>query len=93
LPHRKNTPGIPSGWTAIVANDQPYVANFVKEFVNIVRSERQSQKNVLPALLQGWFGPDAGRPGTRYEVAFKPVGDCLQMEPIAPHETTTLTEG
>jgi hypothetical protein len=47
LPDRKKTPGVPSGWVEVLANGQPHVANFVKEFVNVVRTDRDSDGNVL----------------------------------------------
>jgi superfamily II DNA or RNA helicase len=86
LPDRKNNPGIPFGWVDVLANDQPHVANFAKEFVNVVRTDRESETNVLADIIRGWFGPDAGRPGTRYEVAFEPAGDALQMLPVVIHQ-------
>ena len=49
-----------------------------------------SQENVLPAIAHDWFGPDAGRPGTRFEVAFEPTGDSLRMEPVG--RTTTAVK-
>ena len=54
----------------------------VKQFVNVVRTDREAEKNVLAEIVRGWFGPDAGRPGTRFEVAFESAGDRLQMEPV-----------
>jgi hypothetical protein len=92
LPDRKKIPGVPSGWVAVIANDRPQVANFAKEFVNVVRTDRESEANVLAELIHGWFGPDAGRPGTRYEVAFEPVGDLLRMDPIAVRQSTPSAE-
>ena len=39
---------------------------------------RSAAKNELPALLRGWFGPDAGAPGTRHQVKLsKENGDWL----------------
>ena len=82
LPDREKTPGVPSDWVEILVNGQPHVANFVKQFVNVVRTDREAEKNVLEDIVRGWFGPDAGRPGTRFEVAFESAGDRLQMEPV-----------
>ena len=86
LPDRRENPGIPSGWVNVLANDQPYVANFVKEFVNVVRTDPQSETNVLADIIRGWFGADAGRPGTRYEVAFEPADDAFRMRPVVIHQ-------
>jgi len=88
LPDRKKTAGIPSGWCDVVINDRPHVANFVMEFINVIRTDRESKENVLPAIAHDWFGPDAGRPGTRFEVSFEPTGDSLRMEPVG--RTTTV---
>jgi hypothetical protein len=32
--------------------------------------------NELPTLLREWFGPDAGLPGTSFEVEFHREGDA-----------------
>ncbi len=82
LPDRRRTAGVPEGWVDVMANDQPYVANLVKEFVNVIRTNRESQDNILAEILRGWFGPDVGRPGTRYEVVFEIAGDELRMTPV-----------
>jgi len=92
LPDRKKTPGVPSGWVEVLSNDQSFTMNFVKEFVNVVRTDRESDENVLTDMVRGWFGPDAGRPGTRYEVAFEPVGDRLKMEPVTLQTSATGAE-
>ena len=92
LPDRKKTSGVPSGWVEVLANGKPHVANFVKEFVNVVRTDRESESNVLAEIVHGWFGPDAGRPGTRYEVAFEPAGERLRMEPVAVRQATQTAE-
>jgi hypothetical protein len=86
LPDRQMNAGIPFGWVDVLANDQPHVANFAKEFVNVVRADRESEANVLADIVRGWFGPEAGRPGTRYEVAFEPADDALRMLPVVIHQ-------
>lgn len=92
LPDRKKTPGVPSGWVEVLANDRPYVVNFVKEFVNVVQTDLDSDENVLAELVRGWFGPDAGRPGTRFEVAFEPAGNQLRMQPVTLQEAESTAE-
>ena len=92
LPDRKRTPGVPSGWVEVLANNRSFVVNFVKEFVNVVRTDRESEENVLADLVRGWFGPDAGRPGTRFEVAFEPTGDQLRMQPVTLQEAESAAE-
>jgi SOS-response transcriptional repressor LexA len=40
--------------------------------------------NALPTLLREWFGPDAGLPGTSFEVEFHRDGPNWHVAPIAP---------
>jgi superfamily II DNA or RNA helicase/diadenosine tetraphosphate (Ap4A) HIT family hydrolase len=70
LPDREQHPEIPLGWTPVVADGSEYEGNFVKVALNVVRKEG-SETNVLPGLLHGWFGEDAGRPGTNCQVVFE----------------------
>lgn len=65
--NRAENPGLPEGWTPLVANGQRYKGNFVKVALNVVQKEG-SERNELPAILRQWFGPDAGAPGTRHQV-------------------------
>ena len=90
LPSRVTSPGIPSGWVDVTANDQHYVAKFAKEYVNVVRVSRDADDNVLADIVRGWFGPDAGKPGTRYYVTFLPCGDGFRMTPTG--HTAAVTE-
>jgi superfamily II DNA or RNA helicase/diadenosine tetraphosphate (Ap4A) HIT family hydrolase len=80
LPDRDNAPGLPSGWTSIRTSEGPYEANFAKIAMNQLR-EPDGSGNVLAQVLRKWFGPDAGLPGTRFEVAFTPEADGYLMEP------------
>src|SRR5690606_25161474 len=80
LPDRAKTPGIPEGWQRVLIDDKPHEANFVKVAVNVVRAEG-GEENVLPAILRGWFGPDAGRPGTSHSVVLEQVGDEWTIRP------------
>ena len=82
LPSRTSTPGIPTGWVNILANDTPHVANFAEKFVEVVQQESRSDHNVLADIMYGWFGADVGQPGTRCHVAFETVGDALRMQPV-----------
>lgn len=80
LPSRDSLPGLPAGWTAIEANQKPYEANFSKIAINVVRIPGK-EGNVLADILRGWFGPDAGLPGTAQRVSFVRIGDVLMMSP------------
>jgi hypothetical protein len=74
LPDRELHAGIPSGSTPVEFNGEWYQANFVKIALNVVQKEG-SDNNVLPEILYGWFGPDAGRPGTDFHVLFEKLED------------------
>ena len=80
LPDRESHAGIPSGWTPVEFNGEWYQANFVKIALNVVQKEG-SDTNVLTELLQGWFGPDAGRPGTDFHVLFEKLDDGWHARP------------
>ena len=81
LPDRSKTPGIPSGWQSVVANAEPCSANFVKVAINVMRSEGK-EGNVLPDVLLGWFGEDAGQPGTASRVVFDWKDNTYVMRPL-----------
>ena len=55
-------------------------ANFVKVAINVVR-RADSDENVLPEVLRSWFGPDAGKPGTRHYVVLHREGDIWALRP------------
>lgn len=83
LPDRNKFPGLPEGWTKVVCDNQSYDANFVKIAVNVMRADG-SQENVLPRVLRGWFGPDAGLPGTSFRVSLDNDSESgeWQLRPI-----------
>jgi SOS-response transcriptional repressor LexA len=54
---------------------------FAKEFCNVARPAG-AQRNQLPDLLRGWFGPRAGQPGTAFQVRFHAAPDGLWVEPV-----------
>jgi hypothetical protein len=39
-------------------------------------------QSALPTLLRDWFGPDAGLPGTSFEVEFHRDGDGWHAAPL-----------
>ncbi len=81
LPDREKVAGIPYGWTDVLIDGQPHEAKFAKQFVNVLRVAG-SEENVLADVLRNWFGPDAGMPGTRFEVAFLSTEDAYTMVPV-----------
>ncbi len=82
LPSRDTTPGIPEGRQPIIANGKEYMANFVKIAVNVVTEPDQTE-NMLPSILQGWFGEGAGQPGRSQRVVFERLNDRYQLQPLA----------
>ncbi|MCA9797239.1 MAG: hypothetical protein KC910_35760, partial [Candidatus Eremiobacteraeota bacterium] len=75
---RGKVASVPTGWTPVMVDGRLYEANFVKVAVNVMR-EPGGKANVLGDVLRGWFGEDAGRPGTRHRVVFRRVGDGWEM--------------
>ena len=71
----------PEGWTDVTIEGESYRANFVKVAVNVIQ-RADSKENELPALIRGWFGPDAGLPGTNFLVAFERSSARYSMTPV-----------
>lgn len=88
LPDRRTAPGLPQGTTPVMVNDQPHEADFVKVALNVVR-ETGSTRNVIARLLRGWFGPDAGAPGTDHSVSLSRWDAGWVLEPIATGSMTS----
>jgi hypothetical protein len=68
---------------------QTYSANFVKVAVNVVRrvgQEEDNAENELPRILRGWFGPDAGAPGTRHAVELEQQDGEWHLKPVGRRE-------
>ena len=81
LPDRARHPGLPSGWTDVSIDGEPYEANFVKVALNVVR-RKGSDANELPSILRRWFGPNAGLPGTDFRVALDRSGIGYVLVPL-----------
>lgn len=70
VPEKAKAPGRPVGLTWVRMPDGLlWELKFVKVAVNVARPEGASG-NQLGQLLQQWFGPDAGLPGTNFRVKF-----------------------
>ena len=81
LPPRDRRPDLPMGETPIRLPDgRVWLFRFVKIAVNFARPAGE-QRNKLPDLLRGWFGPAAGRRGTAFHVRFSPSPDGWWAEP------------
>lgn len=81
LPDRRSHLFIPSGTTPVVVDGDRHEADFAKVAINVVR-RAGSDRNELPALLRGWFGPDAGLPGTNFSVVFEQKEDVWHLSPM-----------
>jgi superfamily II DNA or RNA helicase/diadenosine tetraphosphate (Ap4A) HIT family hydrolase/HKD family nuclease len=85
-PGRDKVGGIPEGWRDVIANGQHLQANFVKIALNVAVRPGTSQ-NVLPDLLRGWFGPNAGQPGTSDHVLLQRTQEGqYALTPLSPSQ-------
>ncbi len=82
LPSRKKHTWLPEGWTDVRLPDgSMWSFNFVKIACNkAVAAGRRD--NGLPDLLRDWFGPNAGHPGTSFQVDFVRKPDGWWIEPV-----------
>ncbi len=92
LPDRTRAPNIPEGWQSVSIDGQRFEANFVKIAVNVVRSQG-SEENALPSILRGWFGHDAGLPGTNHTVVCERADDEWRMRPSTWRNRDESKEG
>ncbi len=81
LPDRESHPGLPAGWSPFTANDEEFEGNFVKIALNVARRPG-SEENVLAEILRGWFGEDAGLPGTTHQVVLEETEDGWRLSPV-----------
>jgi SOS-response transcriptional repressor LexA len=87
LPTVESVPSRPTGPTRVRLPDgREWVFRFVKVACNVAHpADAVSARgnNALPALLRDWFGPDAGLPGTNFEVVFTFAGSEWSVSPVA----------
>ncbi len=81
-PDRSRLPGIPEGFRRVVANGETYQFKFAKIAVNVAHRE-DAEENVLPDLLRGWFGPQAGQPGRDEHVVLELDAGTYKATPRA----------
>ena len=67
-------------------NGMTYEANFVQIAVNVIRLPG-TDANVLPEIVRGWFGPDAGERGTDFRVGIPRSGSEWSLEPRGARRT------
>jgi SOS-response transcriptional repressor LexA len=83
LPTVEAAPTRPTGPTRVRLPDgSEWVFRFVKVACNVAHpADSADKQNQLPALLREWFGPDAGLPGTGFEVAFTSIDGAWSAAP------------
>ncbi len=83
LPTVEELPGRPIGpTTATLPDGSQWVFKFVKIACNVASPLGSEENQILP-LLRGWFGENAGAPGTNYQVAFTQSDTGWSVEPVA----------
>ena len=92
LPTVESVPSRPTGPTRVRLPDgREWVFRFVKVACNVAHPADAASargNNALPTLLRDWFGPDAGLPGTGFEVEFTSLDGAWSAAPVgAPSET------
>jgi len=85
LPGEPERSDLPGGETEVQIDESTYQADFAKIAINVIRKS-QDDKNELPRILRGWFGPDAGAPGTRHAVSLRLEGSRWHLAPIGSTE-------
>jgi len=87
LPSVESVPSRPTGPTRVRLPDgREWVFRFVKVACNVAHPADATSargNNALPALLRDWFGPDAGLPGTNFEVEFTSLDGAWSASPLS----------
>jgi SOS-response transcriptional repressor LexA len=87
LPTVESVPSRPTGPTRVRLPDgREWVFRFVKVACNVAHPADAASargNNALPALLRDWFGPDAGLPGTNFEVDFTSIDGQWSAAPLS----------
>ena len=81
LPDRSRSPGLPLGWTRVRVGAERLDLNFVKVAVNVAR-RRSAPDNLLGELLRGWFGDNAGLPGSSFKVRLIEGEEGWVLDPV-----------
>jgi SOS-response transcriptional repressor LexA len=98
LPTVDEEPGRPDGPVLVRLPDgREWEFRFVKIACNVAgprgSNVGDTLPNELPTLLREWFGPDAGLPGTSFEVEFHRDGDSWHVAPIGATSKTWRQAG
>ena len=94
LPTVESVPSRPTGPTRVRLPDgREWVFRFVKVACNVAHPADAASargNNALPALLRDWFGPDAGLPGTTFEVEFTSIDGQWSVAPLSSGRLSNL---
>jgi hypothetical protein len=90
--NRDRNPQLPEGEAPFTADGVVYTGNFAKIALNVAHRAGQPG-NVLPDLLQSWFGADAGQPGTVQFVELVRGEAHWQMRPVLPADDSGASVG
>ena len=83
LPTTEELPSRPIGPTTVTLPDgSQWVFRFVRIACNVASPLGSEENQILP-LLRGWFGANAGAPGTNYQVAFTMSKTGWSIDPVA----------
>lgn len=83
--HRDRNVETAVGWNPVVIDGQTYEGNFGKIALNVVRRPGE-QENLLPSLLRGWFGAEAGVSGSQHLVACDRGPEACELWPAGREE-------
>ncbi len=88
LPIRKDPDPIPTGPTQVTINDTLYWVLFDRNDISVIQPVAGKSDNILPRILRGWFGREAGQNGTAHRVTFQQSGGKWTLSPtINPAST------
>jgi len=77
---------LPRGPLEVVVNGRPMTAWVVKIAVNVLTQRDNKGANLMGEVMRGWFGPEAGKPGSKAHVQFRKQGEVWVLEPVTEAE-------
>lgn len=81
LPDRDSNPNLPDGWTDVRIGEETFTANFAEVAISVMHRHGTTE-NALANTLRGWFGPDAGKPGTKHQVVLRDQEGHWVLSPV-----------
>ena len=83
--NRERNPGLPEGEVDLLVEARSYRAAFVKIALNVIR-DPETGENRLPEILRGWFGAEAGAPGTAQSVWLRAHNQTFELTIDSGHD-------